>query len=264
MPGTFGDVLYGLNVDFSGTTPISGNINLNGELLVGATVSPFIRPYVPTGSGGIVVNKGPGTIDFALSNIPNSSLQNSNFTITAGTNLSGGGTAPLGGSVSLSLNSQIQQPNGTVSAPSYSFSSDPTSGMYFTAGVIRFSVGSTDALTFGTSSASFNSNDQFFQTGHFGGGLIVNINIQAANYNVQNFDYFIGFDTVTTTYTLTLKLAPNTGQYYIVKDVTGHAATNNITISGNGKNIDGAANYVIAINFGSVGIIYDGTRWNIV
>jgi len=76
MPGTFGDVIYGLNVDFSGSSPVSGNININGELLVGATVSPFIRPYVPTGSNGLIVNTGPGTIDFSLANIPNSALQN--------------------------------------------------------------------------------------------------------------------------------------------------------------------------------------------
>lgn len=112
MPGTFGDVLYGLNVDFSGSTPISGNINLNGELLVGAIVAPFIRPYVPTGSNGLVVNTGPGTIDFTLANIPNSALQNSTFTVSAGTGLSGGGGVSLGSAVTLNLSTPVNATNG--------------------------------------------------------------------------------------------------------------------------------------------------------
>jgi hypothetical protein len=112
VAGINNDVLYGSNVDFSGSFPVSGQINLNGELLVGATVAPFIRPYVPTGSNGLVVNKGPGTIDFTLSNIPNGALQNPTFTVTAGTGLTGGGGAGLGGSVSLSLSTPVSVANG--------------------------------------------------------------------------------------------------------------------------------------------------------
>lgn len=67
MAGFDNGVVYGSNVDFTGTTPVSGQINLDGELLVGASVAPFIRSHVPTGSGNLTVTTGPGTIDFGLS-----------------------------------------------------------------------------------------------------------------------------------------------------------------------------------------------------
>lgn len=46
-----------------------------------------------------------------------------------------------------------------------------------------------------------------------------------------------------------------------VKDGTGDAATNNITVNGNGKNIDGAATYVISTDRKGVTFVYDGTEW---
>src|SRR5271165_1658990 len=107
MAGIGNNVLFGANVDFSGSTTVSGEINLNGELLVGASVAPFIRPYVPTGSNGLVVNTGLGTIDFSLANIPNGALANSTINVIAGTGLTGGGNVSLGGSVILNASSSI-------------------------------------------------------------------------------------------------------------------------------------------------------------
>src|SRR5208282_2388083 len=103
MAGISGSTLYADNIDFTGTYPVSGQINLNGELLVGATVAPFIRPYVPTGSNGVSIATGPGTLDFSLANVPNIALQNSTINVIAGSGLSGGGAVALGGSVSLQV-----------------------------------------------------------------------------------------------------------------------------------------------------------------
>ena len=63
MAGFDNDVVYGTNVDFTGTSPVSGQITLDGELLIGAAVAPFIRSGLLTGSGGITITNGPGTID---------------------------------------------------------------------------------------------------------------------------------------------------------------------------------------------------------
>ena len=54
-----------------------------------------------------------------------------------------------------------------------------------------------------------------------------------------------------------------TGQKHIIKDSVGSAATNNITITPSGKNIDGAASYTMNVAYGSVTIIYNGTEWSI-
>jgi hypothetical protein len=46
----------------------------------------------------------------------------------------------------------------------------------------------------------------------------------------------------------------------VVKDESGNAATNNITVSGETGNIDGAANFAIASDHGSITIYADGTN----
>lgn len=112
MAGFDNDVVYGTNVDFTGTSPVSGQINQNGELLVGASVAPFIRAYVPTGSNGVSIIKGAGTLDFSLSSIPNSALANSTINVIAGTGLLGGGLTSLGNSVSLALSTPVSVING--------------------------------------------------------------------------------------------------------------------------------------------------------
>jgi hypothetical protein len=63
--------------------------------------------------------------------------------------------------------------------------------------------------------------------------------------------------------TITPLASPNTGQRHIIKDSVGSAAANNITITPSGKNIDGAASYVITTNYGSVTIIYNGSEWSV-
>ena len=63
--------------------------------------------------------------------------------------------------------------------------------------------------------------------------------------------------------TVTLPLSPNAGDTYKVKDKSGAANTNNITVSGNGNNIDGATSFVMNRNYQSAELIYDGSVWNI-
>lgn len=62
--------------------------------------------------------------------------------------------------------------------------------------------------------------------------------------------------------TVTLPASPNTDRMLIIKDGKGDAGSNNITISGNGKNIDGSSTLVISTNYGKAGIVYNGTAWN--
>lgn len=63
--------------------------------------------------------------------------------------------------------------------------------------------------------------------------------------------------------TITPLASPTTGQMHRIKDNVGSAATNNITITPSGKNIDGAASKVINVNYGSMDIVYNGTQWNV-
>ena len=63
--------------------------------------------------------------------------------------------------------------------------------------------------------------------------------------------------------TITPLANPTTGQMHRIKDNVGSAATNAITITPSGKNIDGLASRTINSNWGSIDICYNGTQWNI-
>lgn len=81
-------------------------------------------------------------------------------------------------------------------------------------------------------------------------------------YTMIPQDAMILVDT-SSARTINLEASPATGTKHIIKDNVGSAAANNITISGNGKNIDGAASYTINVAYGSVDLIYNGTEWGV-
>lgn len=91
------------------------------------------------------------------------------------------------------------------------------------------------------------------------------IKTDSGNYVVLSTDTVVIVNkTVGGATQVTLEAAPATGRVIIVKDGKGDANSNNITISGNGKNIDGAATLVINANYGTSRIIYNGTQWNVI
>jgi hypothetical protein len=82
-------------------------------------------------------------------------------------------------------------------------------------------------------------------------------------YAVLTTDHVIIVDT-TAARNILLPANPVNNAVFFIKDNTGTAATNNISISGNGHNIDGAATAVISINYGSSTCVYNGTQWNLI
>ena len=82
-------------------------------------------------------------------------------------------------------------------------------------------------------------------------------------YTALTTDYLILVDT-TSARTINLLATPETGRTYVIKDNVGSASINNITVSGNGANIDGASTYVIITNYASITVIYNGTTWSVV
>lgn len=95
--------------------------------------------------------------------------------------------------------------------------------------------------------------------------LTPNIMTASGTYTVSTTECLIIINkTVGAATPVTLPASPNTGRVIIVKDGKGDAAANNISISGNGKNIDGATPLVISTNYGVARIVYNGTQWNVV
>lgn len=91
-------------------------------------------------------------------------------------------------------------------------------------------------------------------------GLVPVITVEA-DYTAELTDYFIGV-IASAEFTITLPNGPS-GTVFIVKDVSGTASTNPITIV-NTVNIDGQAGATIDADFGSLTFIYSNLAWNIV
>lgn len=83
-------------------------------------------------------------------------------------------------------------------------------------------------------------------------------------YTVLSTDSRVHVSTTTTAYQVNLPASPATGRTVSVKDKARTAATRNITVSGNGHNIDGSATVVINVNGTNLDFIYDGTEWAII
>lgn len=81
-------------------------------------------------------------------------------------------------------------------------------------------------------------------------------------------DAIISVDTETaagaTTINLPTDSSRESGRFFYIHDSTGSANTYNITVSGNGVNINGSSTFVLNENYNSVTIIYNGSTWNII
>ncbi len=75
-------------------------------------------------------------------------------------------------------------------------------------------------------------------------------------------DHVVSIGTIAAPFTINLPASPTNGDTYIIKDANGSAGTFNITVSGNGVNIDGGfASIVIMTNFTQAMFTYNGTTW---
>lgn len=66
MPGFNNGVVWADNVRFDGAG-YPGAVTTDGQLLIGSTASPNIKVGIPTGSGGITVTPGSGTLNIGFS-----------------------------------------------------------------------------------------------------------------------------------------------------------------------------------------------------
>lgn len=83
------------------------------------------------------------------------------------------------------------------------------------------------------------------------------------SYLVSLSDDLIAVTTLSAPITITLPLFPVLGDAYEIKDTTGNAGTNNITVSGNGTNIDGSSMFVLNQPYASVTLTYTGSTWSV-
>ena len=88
---------------------------------------------------------------------------------------------------------------------------------------------------------------------------------QGTNYGAQITDYYIGCSAGPLTVTLPNGATLTAGKQYVIKDESGNAAVNHITIAPySGNLIDGQTSLVMVINYGAVSLYWTGTQWSIV
>jgi hypothetical protein len=126
----------------------------------------------------------------------------------------------------------------------------------YMAGIVGNSVANAQLVTINSS------------TGQLGvtNGELQHYTATAISYQVLITDDIIGVTSNAAARTITM---PNSGmfagQQWTIKDEAGTAqSSNNITISGNGANIDGASTFVINTNYGAATLYWNGTNFFVI
>jgi len=94
------------------------------------------------------------------------------------------------------------------------------------------------------------------------GTLIVPVTIVTSSpTTATSSQYFLGVNVASPS--SIILPASVVGKVFVVKDVSGNAFTNPITITAIGHTIDGQNSYVLNVNYSSVTLVFTGLEWNI-
>lgn len=96
-------------------------------------------------------------------------------------------------------------------------------------------------------------------------GTYTYTNVSTTPYVVLTTDVYISVDASGGVRTIQLPNAATSGQFFVIKDRTGSAATNNITVTtvGGAVNIDGATTFVMNTAYESIQVIGNGTSYEV-
>ena len=94
-------------------------------------------------------------------------------------------------------------------------------------------------------------------------GLVPVTVVTTTPFQVLLGDYLLAVN-IDGPSSIVLPVGAPIGTVFIVKDTSGDASTNNITITAPGSTIDGAATYVINIDYASVTLVQTSTEWSVV
>jgi hypothetical protein len=294
-PGTSSlktEVVSTANTFLYGQGPTTPSVALgpltNGQLIIGSTGSAPVAATLTAGTG-ITVTNAAGSITIAATGsgdvvgivpdthtapgtspvTPNGSgniIIEGGATFTTGTQANPIRTNSLAANT-IDLQIQLAGANPTTSTPN------------------NFGVAQFNSNNFGVSGGYVSSNNFTINTGAglSGGGTITlggsltlvatgatsfaytNVNHAASPYSVTLTNQYLSVDASGGTVTLEFPNTPPTYQYWIVKDRTGSASTNNISLTtvGGTVTIDGETTYTLASNYAAVYLLYNGTTYEV-
>lgn len=87
--------------------------------------------------------------------------------------------------------------------------------------------------------------------------------VNTTPYVVLLTDDFLGVDSSGGPIQINLPNAPATGRVWVIKDTTGSANTNNITVTtvGGVVLVDAAATYVMNTQYSAINVLFNGTKY---
>lgn len=99
-------------------------------------------------------------------------------------------------------------------------------------------------------------------TQSFTAGLVFHRTVVSdTNYVALTTDCIIAYTSLSAGRSVTLPITAGVAQIFIIKDESGLAGTDNITIAGASGTIDGSANKVINANYGVLRVYFQGTNY---
>lgn len=257
--------------DLSNVVTARSNLGLT-NVATSTTIDHAV--LVGDATGGIN-NVGPGltnqvllgntSLDPSFGTVPNAALTNSSITLVAGSNITLtplSGIVALGGSITISASGvsfPLLAPDGTAANPSYSFINAASNGFFNDGGSTGVSWNGSTSFRFGFTNTSIN----IFEIGS--GFSYSYLDPGATPFTSPGNNVYYSVNCSGGAYAFNLPNSARTGQIFIIKDRTGSSATHNITVStpGGTVTIDGATSLVMNNNFQSLGVIFNGSNYEI-
>ncbi len=231
--------------------------------------------------GGAFVTSGANSLTLTTTGATNVTLPTSGTLATTAGSVAGpgsstdraiatwngtGGTTLFNNSTAtITSGGQLLTANATAGTPTYSFVSSATTGLYRTSGgSVGIANGGIGWFTIDSGGdARLEGNVTIANKLTCGASNVFQRTSSATNITDVNNGFIFACTNTSSARTVALSNGSSAGRLLIVKDESGGAATNNITISvtGGTKTIDNALTYVINTNYGSVMLYYDGTNY---
>lgn len=240
-----GGIVYPITVPLGGT----GRTTFpQGSILIGEVVNPLNS--IQLGAGQVIIGSGIA-VDPVAYTIPNGN----NITWTAG-------IGTLSANLTGTTNHTIQIGNASGSL---------TSAAVLASGQLLIGSAGADpvaaTLTAGTNVVITNGAGTISIAASTGSPVLSYIESSTTPFVVLATHNVIGIDCSGAIKTVHLPNAPtNTGNSWTIKDYTGNAAANNITVTtpGGAVLIDGAATYTMNVAYSSITVVWSGTAYRVI